>query len=114
LKSADAGVDTARGAQKAAQDQLALVVAPARQTDAAAYIAAINEAQAVADQIRQQINDLTITAPCAGIIAATNSNVGEIIFSATPAVVLIPLSSLQIKLNVSENNNSGCKNRTTS
>jgi len=28
LKSADAGVDTARGAQKAAQDQLALVVAP--------------------------------------------------------------------------------------
>lgn len=104
LKSADASVAAAQGAQKSAQDQLALVVAPARQTDAAAYIAAINQAQAAVEQISQQINDLTICAPSAGIIAATNGNVGEIISPSSPVIVLIPFGGLQIKLNVSEDN----------
>lgn len=104
LKSAAAQVDNAVGAQKIAQDQLSLVIAPARQTDAAAYLAAIDQAQAAVEQIRAQINDLTITAPAAGIIAATNGNVGEIISAATPIAVLIPIGSLQIKLNVSEDN----------
>lgn len=104
LKSADASVAAAQGAQKSAQDQLAVVIAPARQTDAAAYISAINQAQAAVEQIRQQINDLTIYAPSAGTIAAVNGNVGEIISPSSPVIVLIPLGGLQIKLNVSEDN----------
>ncbi len=104
LKSSGAGVDAASGAQKSAQDQLALTAAPARQTDAAIVIAAINQAQVAEELIRGQINDLTIVAPVGGVITATNGNVGEIVSPAVPTAVLIPSAGMQIKLNVSENN----------
>lgn len=104
LKSAKAAVDASGGALKTAQDALTLKAAPARQADVALGQSQIDQARAAMQQVQTQINNLTITAPEAGIIIRTNGNVGEVATPATPVVSLIPTAALQVKLDVSEDN----------
>ena len=104
LKSAKTTVDAAGGALNSAQDALMLKAAPARQAEVALDQSQIDQARAAMRQVRTQINNLTITAPEAGIIIRTNGNVGEVATPATPVVSLIPTAALQAKLNVSEDN----------
>ncbi len=109
LAGADAKVQAAEGTLKSAQDQLAAQAAPARQSDAAVYIARINQARAAETQVEQEIQDLSIVAPARGIVAKTNGNPGEILNPGSTVISLIPESTLEVKLNVSEDTITGVK-----
>lgn len=104
LESAAANVTTAEGMLKTAQSQLALMVAPTRQSDAQVYMSLIGQAQAVRRQIEKQIEDLTIVSSEAGMVAQTNGDVGELMNLSVSVVSMIPEGFLRVKLNVSENN----------
>ena len=109
LSAAEANISATSGVLKTTQDQLAAAVAPARQSDAAVYIARINQAQAAATLVEEQVKDLTISAPLPGLVAKTNGNPGEIVGPGTIVISLIPNGTLEVKLNVSEDTITGVK-----
>jgi RND family efflux transporter MFP subunit len=56
-----------------------------------------------ADQIRQQIADGTVTAPCDGIIVAKNAEEGEFVNTGASIATVIDVSRLKATVTVSEN-----------
>jgi HlyD family secretion protein len=104
LERADVNAVAAEGALKTAQNQLALKIAPARQSDAAVYLSQIDQARAAKRQVEKQIRDMSIVAPESGTIVEVNGDVGEMAGSGAGAVSMISDGTLRVKLNVSENN----------
>lgn len=102
IKSAKAGVDNAAAS-------LALTTAGATREDLQAASAKIAEAQANADAIKAQIQDLEIIAPFDGTVTDTNGSVGETLTPDVAVVSLMPKAALDVKVNVSEDNIVGVK-----
>lgn len=87
-----------------AQAELALKKAPARTLDTAVYQAQINQAEASLQKIEAKIAELTIRAPLSSTVTEINGEVGENVGSDKTIVSLAAGNSLQIKLNVVEDN----------
>ncbi len=96
-----AAIVAAEGALQTAQDQLAAKKAPLRAVDKAVYEAAVAQARANFELIRQQIADAAIKAPIAGIIATVDLKSGELATTLTRVLSLIS-NDLQIEADVSE------------
>ena len=75
--SAQATVNAAQAALDLAQNQGALQSAPASVGSQAQARAALNQATAQLAQVQQQVQDATIVAPAAGVVAQVNGSTGE-------------------------------------
>lgn len=96
LIAAESGLATAR-------DLRALKEAPARSADVALAEAQVRQSEASIERVRAQIAEMTLVAPANGVITETNGEVGENVTPAITAVALIPRDTLQIKVDISEN-----------
>ncbi len=85
-----------------AEKQLALKQAPPTADQIAA-------SQAQVDLIRAQLSQAVLTAPADAVVADTHGSVGETTNPGMIMISLIPKSTLEIKLNVSEDNIVGIK-----
>lgn len=95
-------LDVAKSQLESAKQQLSLVESGAKQEDIEAVEAQLTQAQAMLTLAHTQLNDATIIAPSDGVVASVNCEVGELISSAMPAVVLIDLDTVKVSLGVGE------------
>lgn len=84
LDQADSSLKKAQGGLKLAEEQL-------------------KQAQATLNNARQSLNNFTVISPMAGIVAAVSVETGEMANPQVPAVTVIQLDSVRIKVNLSEN-----------
>lgn len=90
-------------AQQAARDaELAPQRIRARSAETAATRAQAQAAAARADQARSQVDDLRVSAPTSGRIAARYVNVGEVVAAGTPLFGLTDLARVYLKAYVPE------------
>jgi len=102
INSAQNAIKSAEGALKQAQDQLALKKSGPNSFEISLYRAQIQEAQANADLIQDQINDSSLVAPRDGIVTKINGEVGETASTASEFISIITAENFQIKANISE------------
>jgi HlyD family secretion protein len=102
INFAQNAIKSAEGALKQAQDQLALKKSGPSSSEISLYKAQIQEAQANADLIQDQINDSSLIAPTAGIITKINGEVGETATTASEFISIITAENFEIKANISE------------
>ena len=102
INFAQNAIKSAEGARKQAQDQLTFKKAGPSPSEISLYIAQIQEAQANADLIQNQINDSNLAAPRAGIVTKINGEVGETATTASEFISIITAENFQIKANISE------------
>jgi ABC-type dipeptide/oligopeptide/nickel transport system ATPase component len=86
-------VAASRAQVEQAQAQLELLLAGARAEDIAVARASVEEAEAALAQARSNLQDATLVAPFAAIVAAVNIEVGQMVNSAMPAFILVNLES---------------------
>jgi len=91
-------------AYNSAQAELTLKKAPARTLDTAVYQAQINQAEASLEKIEAKIAELTIRAPLSSTVTEINGEVGENVGPEKTIISLAAGNSLQVKLNVVEDN----------
>lgn len=104
LNTKQASVNTAKGNLKTAQEQLSLKKAPVRDSDSAAFEAQIRQAESSLEKVAAQRDELIIYAPSSGSVVKTNGEVGEVVNTNTAIVSLASVDSLQIRLNIAEEN----------
>ncbi len=102
INSAQNAIKSAEGALQQAQDQLTLKKAGPSPSEISLYKAQIQEAQASADLIQDQINDSNLIAPRAGIVTKINGEVGETATAASEFISIITAENFEIKANISE------------
>ncbi|MCP6717922.1 MAG: efflux RND transporter periplasmic adaptor subunit [Patescibacteria group bacterium] len=95
-----AKVDTAQGSLKTAQDDLAKLVAPARDEDVSLYQAQVKQAQAQLWLLQKQIADTTLKSPINGQIAKIEKRVGELVQSALADAIITILPDDPFKIEV--------------
>ncbi len=83
-----AQLDTAAADVSQAEAQLAQIAAPARAVDLAAAQVEIDAAKIVVAQAQYDLDQATLTAPFAGVVATMDLTVGELMNPALPAVVI--------------------------
>lgn len=98
----EANVKIYEAALSSAQASLAAKKAPPRQVDLESYRAAIRAAEAALATTEANRHKALIYAPVAGVITKKNNEAGESNSSATPVLVLMPVSDYEIEANVSE------------
>jgi HlyD family secretion protein len=102
--SAKLAIESAEGVFQAAEDDLALTTAPARQEDIDLYQAQVNQAQSQVQLLENQIRDATLKSPTRGQITKINKKVGEL---AQPAlqeavITLLPAAPFEIEVDIYE------------
>jgi len=102
--SAKFAIESAEGVLQAAEDDLALTTAPARQEDIDLYQAQVAQAQAQVQLLENQIEEAVLVSPTNGQITKIAKQVGENVQSMTGDVVitLLPDAPFQIKANIYE------------
>lgn len=65
--------------------------------------AAVQQAETAYQMAQDALSDITITAPISGMIATLNTETGEMVSNAQPALVLIDVNPLYIRVDVTEN-----------
>jgi len=102
--SAKFAIESAEGVLQAAEDDLALTTAPARQEDIDLYQAQVAQTQAQVQLLENQIEEAVLVSPTNGQIAKIAKQVGENVQSMTGDVVIIllPDAPFQIKANIYE------------
>ena len=86
----------------AANAQLQQLLAGASAQDIAAQAAAVDAAQASVSGIDAQIAENVITAPFSGTVGSVSIKTGEIAAPNTPAITILPDSSLEVSVYVSQ------------
>ncbi len=104
IRAIEQAIASQKAAVAQAQAQLGLTSASSTDNDIAAAQAAVEQAQANVGVIQAQIRNLEIIAPSDGVVTATNGTVGEVITPDVAVVSIIPQGTLQVKVNVSEDN----------
>lgn len=74
----------------------------AKEAEVAALDASARQAQALVDEAQSAVDDLTITSPTAGTVTARFVDVGEIVNAGTPALEIVDLDRLYLKVFVPE------------
>ena len=97
-------VNTAQGSLKAAQDDLAQLVAPARKEDVSLYQAQVKQVQAQVWLLQNQIEDTILKAPMSGQIIAIGKRVGELVQSALKdaVITILPADPFSIEVDIYE------------
>lgn len=95
-------LDVAKSQLESAKQQLSLVQSGAKQEDIEAVQAQVAQAEAMLTLARTQLSDATIKAPCDGVVTSVHCEVGELISSAMPALILIDLDTVKVSLSVGE------------
>ena len=95
-------LDTAQAGVEQAEANLGRVKAGPQASDLAIAQAQLASAQAALDLARLTLDEATLTAPFAGIVAEVNLKPGEVPSVATPAIVLADLSSFHVDVAVDE------------
>jgi len=83
-----AQLDTAAADVAQAEAQLAQIAAPARDVDLAAAQVEIDAAEIAVAQAQYDLDQATLTAPFAGVVATMDLTVGQLMNPALPAVVI--------------------------
>ena len=104
ITSAKFAIESAEGVLRAAEDDLALTIAPARQEDVDLYQAQVNQAQAQVQILGNQIRDATLKSPTKGQITKINKKVGEMAQSALQdaVITLLPATPFEIEVDIYE------------
>jgi multidrug efflux pump subunit AcrA (membrane-fusion protein) len=102
--SAKFAIESAEGVLQAAEDDLALTIAPARQEDIDLYQAQVNQAQTQVQILENQIRDATLKSPIKGQIIKINKKVGEMAQSALQdaVITLLPATPFEIEVDIYE------------
>ncbi len=104
LRALQQTVASNKAAVAQAQAALDLTTTGSTQNALDAQQAQVAQAQAAVAALEAQLHDLEIVAPVAGIITTTTGSVGDVITPTTAVVSLIPDATLQVTVNVSEDN----------
>ena len=104
IRTIEQSIASQKAAIAQSQAQLGVTTASSTENDIAVAQASVEQAQANVGVIQAQIRNLEIIAPASGIVTATNGTEGEVITPDVTVVSLMPLSTLQVKVNVSEDN----------
>ena len=93
-------VDSAQGTLKAAQDELAQLIAPPREEDVDLYQAQVKQARASVQLLEKQMADTILKSPVAGQVIEIGKRAGEMVQSALKDVVLSILPKVPFKIEV--------------
>lgn len=93
-------IDLAEGELKAAEDNLAKIIAPPRQEDIDLYQAKVKQAAAKVRLLEKQIEDTILRNPIDGQVVKINKSIGEIVQSTLQDAVIILLPSSPFKIEV--------------
>ncbi|HAM88468.1 MAG: hypothetical protein US83_C0004G0082 [Candidatus Falkowbacteria bacterium GW2011_GWC2_38_22] len=104
IGNAQAEVDSNLSSHESALAQLEQAKAPSRKVDIDVYRSQIAQAEASKRQKETNLEDMLIRATATGTISQITGEVGEIISPETKIITLLPVSKMQVKVDISENN----------
>ena len=96
LAAAQASIDQAKA-------NLAKLTAPATETDIAIQEAAVTQAEAAVKQAELNLEQATLRAPFAGLVTDVSIVPGSQVNAATPAISLMDVSTMHVKMLLNEN-----------
>ena len=102
INTAQSEVSSAEGVLKAAQDELALMLAEPRQEDIGFYQAQLEQAQAKVSLLKNQVWEATLRSPIKGQITKISKRIGEQVSMAEAVVSLLPQEPFQVEVDIPE------------
>ncbi len=102
INTARSEVSSTEGALKAAQDELALILAEPRQEDIGFYQAQLKQAQAKVSLLENQAWEATLRSPVKGQVTKINKEIGEQVSMAEAVVFLLPQEPFQVEVDIPE------------
>ncbi len=102
VRSTEQQVRSAEQQLRAAQEQLALVEQGARKEDRDAVAAKIEPAKAALDLARINLEESTIKAPIAGVVAHKHLDEGNMVSPAVPIVTIVQVDTVKVVVGVAE------------
>ena len=101
--------DAASATARAAKSQYDMAVKGARQEDKDAAVALVERANAAVELVNSYMDEIVLTAPADGIIAARYPKVGELVGQGSPIMTIQNLDDMWLTFNVREDRLEGMK-----
>lgn len=101
--------DAASATARAAKSQYDMAVKGARQEDKDAAVALVERANAAVELVNSYMDEIVLTAPADGIIAARYPKVGELVGQGSPIMTIQDLDDMWLTFNVREDRLNGMK-----
>ena len=101
--------DAASATARAAKSQYDMAVKGARQEDKDASVALVERANAAVELVNSYMDEIVLTAPADGIIAARYPKVGELVGQGSPIMTIQDLDDMWLTFNVREDRLEGMK-----
>lgn len=101
--------DAASATARAAKSQYDMAVKGARQEDKDAAVALVERANAAVELVNSYMDEIVLTAPANGIIAARYPKVGELVGQGSPIMTIQDLDDMWLTFNVREDRLEGMK-----
>ena len=101
--------DAASATARAAKSQYDMAVKGARQEDKDAAVALVERANAAVELVNSYMDEIVLTAPADGIIAARYPKVGELVGQGSPIMTIQDLDDMWLTFNVREDRLEGMK-----
>ena len=101
--------DAAYATARAAKSQYDMAVKGARQEDKDAAVALVERANAAVELVNSYMDEIVLTAPADGIIAARYPKVGELVGQGSPIMTIQDLDDMWLTFNVREDRLEGMK-----
>lgn len=101
--------DAASATARAAKSQYDMSVKGARQEDKDAAVALVERANAAVELVNSYMDEIVLTAPADGIIAARYPKVGELVGQGSPIMTIQDLDDMWLTFNVREDRLEGMK-----
>ena len=101
--------DAASATARAAKSQYDMAVKGARQEDKDAAVALVERANAAVELVNSYMDEIVLTAPADGIIAARYPKVGELVGQGSPIMTIQDLDDMGFTFNVREDRLEGMK-----
>ena len=102
LTSLRGAISAAKGALKQTEAELSRVVANPDRADVVVREAAIAQAKARVDLLKNRITDATLRSPVSGTVSSVLITGGEVISPGSPVIVITPDKDIQIAVNIYE------------
>lgn len=101
--------DAASATARAAKSQYDMAVKGARQEDKDAAVALVERANAAVELVNSYMDEIVLTAPADGIIAARYPKVGELVGQGSPIMTIQDFDDMWLTFNVREDRLEGMK-----
>ncbi len=98
----EAQYNAAVATAKAAKSQYDMAVKGARQEDKDAAVALVERANAAVELVNSYLDEITLTAPADGVIAARYPKVGELVGQGSPIMTIQDLDDMWFTFNIRE------------